>query len=73
MRHVILGLLLALTLTIGIVSSTVETELAAESQVAMGPQFEPHGLRLAMGPLCEPNGLRLAMGPIFEPNGLRAA
>jgi hypothetical protein len=73
MRHVVLGLLLALTISVGIIDATAETGPVPESQVTLGPGYEPSGLRLAMGPHYEPGGLRLAMGPSFEPSGLRAA
>ena len=60
MRYVILGLVLALTLTLGIVGSTSEPVHGPGGQEAMGLIYEPEGLRLAMGPHCEPNGFRAA-------------
>jgi len=72
MRYVTLGLVLALALTIGNVGDQPETGPLPDAQ-AMGPSYEPHGLRLAMGPQYEPGGLRLAMGPQYEPHGLRLA
>jgi len=50
MRYVIWGLVLALTLTIGIVGGTVDT----------GPSFEPNGHQLAIGPHFEPQGFSAA-------------
>jgi hypothetical protein len=60
MRHVFLGLALALTITVGIVGSTAETGPLPESQVRIRPGYESEGLRLAIGPAYEPNGLRAA-------------
>jgi len=59
MRYVIFGLVLALALTVGNIGDNPETGPVPDAQ-AMGPQYEPHGLRLAMGPQYEPEGLRVA-------------
>ncbi len=80
MRYLTLGLILALSLIIFALPAATGNHAAPAKR---GPAIvEPHGLWLAMGPIYEPggvrlamrpNGLGLAMGPGLEPNGLGLA
>ena len=74
MRYLNLGLILALSFIIFALTAATENHAAPAKRgpaivephgLAMGPIYEPGGVRVAI----RPNGLRLAMGPGLEPHG----